>query len=52
MLECAQCFIKADLAQKNLEVIESGQVLLAEGNSSHAEDMAKPAAINEKLQKM
>uniref|UniRef100_L7M0A4 HAT C-terminal dimerisation domain-containing protein n=1 Tax=Rhipicephalus pulchellus TaxID=72859 RepID=L7M0A4_RHIPC len=52
MLERAQGLIKAGLAQNNISDIESGQVLLAEANSSLSENMAKLAAVNLKIQEI
>ncbi|KAH7961095.1 hypothetical protein HPB52_002020 [Rhipicephalus sanguineus] len=52
MLQRAQGLIKGGLANKNMEDIECGQVLLAEANDSLTENMTRLADINQKLQQL
>lgn len=52
MLQRAQGLIKNDLAGKDMEEIDSGQVLLAETNASLSENVQMLVSINEKLQKL
>ncbi|KAG0425217.1 hypothetical protein HPB47_027602 [Ixodes persulcatus] len=52
MMERAQGLIKMELRHKNMDEIESGQVLLAEANASLSANMAKLATVNEKLQRL
>ncbi|KAG0421112.1 hypothetical protein HPB47_002989 [Ixodes persulcatus] len=52
MMEHAQGLMKMGLRHKNMDEIESGQVLLAEANASLSANMAKLATVNEKLQRL
>ncbi|KAH7946546.1 hypothetical protein HPB52_000939 [Rhipicephalus sanguineus] len=53
--KCVLCdlgLIKGGLANKNMEDIECGQVLLADANDSLTENMTRLADINQELQQL